>query len=120
MAKPRIRQNRFDNWYGYLGNRRVEAFGNSTTASAEENAKAWLAKRTRIQEIRNALKVGAGVFTGALTNELDSLLEPYDRVEQAFANDAKRKHLFDGNGRRKYTLQDALDESAEKFRKGDL
>lgn len=83
----RIRKNRYDNWYGYIGRRRVEAFGNSTTASAEENAKAWLAKRTRIQEIRNALKVGAGVFTGALTNELESLLEPYDRVEQAFAND---------------------------------
>jgi hypothetical protein len=88
-AKPRIRQNRYDNWYGYMGTRRVEAFGSTPTDSAEENAKAWLA----------------------------SVL----RVEQAFANDAKRKHLFDENGRRKLlTLQDVLDESAEKFRKKDL
>jgi len=69
MAKARIRQNRFDNWYGYVGTRRVEAFGNSPTGSAEENAKAWL--------------------------------EGMGRVDQAFANDAKRKHLFDENGRRK-------------------
>lgn len=42
MAKARIRKNRYDNWYGYVGTRRVEAFGNTPTGSAEENAKAWL------------------------------------------------------------------------------
>jgi hypothetical protein len=102
MAKARIRQNRYDNWYGYLGTRRVMAFPNTIpNHGARQAAEEWLAKRNRIQEIRNALKVGAGVFTGALTNELDSLLEPFDRVEQAFANDAKRKHLFDNKGRLK-------------------
>jgi hypothetical protein len=80
MAKFRIRKTQWDNWYGYVGTRRVEAFGNTTTASAEENAKAWLTAKTtktprqiRIAEIENALKAGAGVFTGTLTNELENL-----------------------------------------------
>lgn len=40
--KARIGQNRFDNWYGYLGNRRVIEFGNSKTETAEQAAKRWL------------------------------------------------------------------------------
>lgn len=38
----RIRQNRYDNWYGYEGKRRVEMFGNDAQGTAEEHARAWL------------------------------------------------------------------------------
>jgi hypothetical protein len=81
MAKARIRKNRYDNWYGYLGTRRVIAFPNTIpNYGAEQAAKEWLTAQTtltprqvRIQEIQNALKAGAGVFTGTLTNELENL-----------------------------------------------
>jgi len=39
----RIRQNRYDNWYGYLGARRVRAFGNTPEETAEQQAARWLA-----------------------------------------------------------------------------
>ena len=39
--KRRIKQNRYDNWYGNEGGKRVAAFGNTAEASAEENANAW-------------------------------------------------------------------------------
>jgi len=42
MRKARIKQNRWDNWYGYVGTRRVIAFGNTPEGTAEDNAKAWL------------------------------------------------------------------------------
>lgn len=41
--KPRIRENRWGNWYGYLGNRKVEWFMNDDNGTQEENAKKWLA-----------------------------------------------------------------------------
>jgi hypothetical protein len=59
MAKARIRQNRYDNWYGYVGQRRVEAFGNTPTGSAEENAKAWLTKFLLDQNKEELLKIAA-------------------------------------------------------------
>lgn len=40
--KARIKQNAWDNWYGYLGRKRVEMFFNTSTATAEQNAQAWL------------------------------------------------------------------------------
>lgn len=42
MRKARIKQNRWDNWYGYVGTRRVIAFGITPEGTAEDNAKAWL------------------------------------------------------------------------------
>lgn len=43
--KPRIRQNVWGNWYGYLGNRRVEAFANGREYSMERAAQNWLAEQ---------------------------------------------------------------------------
>lgn len=40
-TKRRIRQNRFDNWYGYLGSRRVRAFANTPEETAEQAATRW-------------------------------------------------------------------------------
>ena len=40
---PRIRQNAWGNWYGYIGNTRVIAFANTIPGSGmEEEAQAWL------------------------------------------------------------------------------
>lgn len=44
LGSVRIRQNRFDNWYGYIGTRRVEMFSNSSTETAEQAANRWLAE----------------------------------------------------------------------------
>src|SRR5262245_50669796 len=40
--KPRIKQNRWDNWYGYLGSKKVIAFFNSPEETMEEAAQRWL------------------------------------------------------------------------------
>ena len=40
--KATIRQNAWDNWYGYVGGRRVEAFGNDAQGTAEQHAIVWL------------------------------------------------------------------------------
>jgi hypothetical protein len=42
-GKPRIRKNAWDNWYGYVGTRRVVMFSNSTTQTQEQQATQWLA-----------------------------------------------------------------------------
>ena len=42
-GKRTIRQNRYDNWYGYLGGRRVRAFGASTTETPAQMAARWQA-----------------------------------------------------------------------------
>jgi hypothetical protein len=39
---PRIRKNRYDNWYGYVGRKRVVMFSNSTTQTQEQQAEEWL------------------------------------------------------------------------------
>lgn len=41
----RIRQNKWDNWYGYKSGRRVIGFTNGTTETMEEQAKRWLRER---------------------------------------------------------------------------
>lgn len=41
-AKRRIKQNKWDNWIGYIGNRRVIMFYNTPYQSAEDAAKEWL------------------------------------------------------------------------------
>jgi hypothetical protein len=43
--KARIRENIYGNWYGYLGNRRVEMFFNSSTETMEQAAKRWLTEQ---------------------------------------------------------------------------
>lgn len=54
LAKSSIRQNRYDNWYGYRGGRRIVMFANSATETAEQAARAWLVRelalRTRLAE----------------------------------------------------------------------
>lgn len=40
--KPRIHKNVWDNWYGYLGRKRVISFCNSPTETQEQQAKRWL------------------------------------------------------------------------------
>jgi hypothetical protein len=42
MKKPRIKKNRYDNWYGYLGSQRVKEFGESSTQTQEQAANEWL------------------------------------------------------------------------------
>lgn len=42
MAKAKIKQNAWGNWYGYIGTRKVAAFSNSPTQSQEDAAKEWL------------------------------------------------------------------------------
>jgi len=42
MAKRRIRQNRYDNWYGYEGGRKVASFFNDAQGTQEEHANRWL------------------------------------------------------------------------------
>lgn len=41
-GKPRIKKNRYDNWYGYLGTRKVISFFNSREATQEQQAHEWL------------------------------------------------------------------------------
>lgn len=43
--KARIKENRYGNWYGYLGTRRVESFFNDSQGSQEDHAKEWLARQ---------------------------------------------------------------------------
>ncbi len=52
MARRRIHQNVWGNWYGYEGTRRVIAFGNSPEATAEQAAHAWLAAGVRFEIVR--------------------------------------------------------------------
>jgi hypothetical protein len=48
-AKPRIRQTIYDNWYGYLGTRKVEYFS-GTPRNQEEQARRWL--ESQLKQIR--------------------------------------------------------------------
>jgi hypothetical protein len=41
--KARIKQNIYGNWYGYLGNKRVMEFGETSEFTQEQNAQRWLA-----------------------------------------------------------------------------
>jgi len=42
IENRRIRQNAWGNWYGYIGRRRVIAFGDSPVRGAEAEAERWL------------------------------------------------------------------------------
>jgi DnaJ-class molecular chaperone len=42
-----IRQNRYDNWYGYVGGRRVEQFFASSGETQQQAAERWLSQRER-------------------------------------------------------------------------
>ena len=44
--KATIRQNAWDNWYGYLGGKKVIAFGNAKGQTAERAANEWLAQQS--------------------------------------------------------------------------
>jgi len=44
--KARIKQNAWGNWYGYLGNKKVESFSNTPTETMEQQAQVWLAANT--------------------------------------------------------------------------
>ena len=46
MAKPSIKQNAWDNWYGYIGNRKVASFFNTPTETQEQQAKRWLQEQS--------------------------------------------------------------------------
>lgn len=45
MSTYRIKQTKWDNWYGYEGNRKVAIFADSPTESAEQQAQRWLRER---------------------------------------------------------------------------
>jgi hypothetical protein len=42
-----VKCNQWDNWYGYAGGRRVEAFANDSQGSQEQHAHAWVLARYR-------------------------------------------------------------------------
>jgi hypothetical protein len=46
--KRRIHQNVWGNWYGYEGNKRVAAFSEGPTCSAEQAAERWLKDGSQI------------------------------------------------------------------------
>ena len=46
---PKIIKNRFDNWNGYLGNKKVIEFGNSREFTAEQHAQQWLKEKQEEQ-----------------------------------------------------------------------
>lgn len=86
--KARIRQNRFGNWYGYLGTRRVAAFGNSTTETAEQAAARWLREQTEGKvvvgrndgtgpRVRFATVAAAEAYLGGLPNQQDVVAGAY-------------------------------------------
>ena len=52
MSKPRIKQNAWGNWYGYLGNRKIECFFNDDQGTQEQHAQEWLAEQQVQQEQR--------------------------------------------------------------------
>jgi hypothetical protein len=52
--KPRIRQNIYGNWYGYLGNHRVESFFGSVEVQ-EEKAIEWLYAQIEMAKASDAL-----------------------------------------------------------------
>lgn len=43
--KMRIRQNVYDNWYGYVSGRKVIGFMNTPTETQRQMAERWLAER---------------------------------------------------------------------------
>jgi hypothetical protein len=47
VGKPRIHQNVWGNWYGYIGRKRVIAFGNSKEETAEQAANRWLKEQSK-------------------------------------------------------------------------
>lgn len=48
--KARIRKNIWDNWYGYLGTRRVIAFANTIPGyGMQQEAEKWLAEQKKIE-----------------------------------------------------------------------
>ena len=47
MARYSIKENRYGNWYGYKGNKRVEIFFAIPGKSQEDSAKEWLQERTK-------------------------------------------------------------------------
>ena len=70
-AKPRLRINVRDNWYGYLGRNRVASFGNTSHYTAQQHAEMWLRARQ-----------GYAVLTNTLAHlAIDSVEsgKPYDR-----------------------------------------
>ncbi len=44
----RIRENRWGNWYGYAGRKRVEMFFASPEKSQEQSAREWLFERNAL------------------------------------------------------------------------
>lgn len=49
--KRTVRQNRYDNWYGYEGGKRVIAFGNSKEFTAEQAAQQWQAEGAKTEKV---------------------------------------------------------------------
>jgi hypothetical protein len=45
-ARYRIRETAWGNWYGYLGSKRVECFGASSTETQQQAAERWLREKT--------------------------------------------------------------------------
>lgn len=47
-SKPRVRQNLYGNWYGYIGTSKVEYFS-GTPRNQEEQARRWLSDQLKIR-----------------------------------------------------------------------
>lgn len=58
MGKITIKQNKYDNWYGYEGGRKIIAFANDSQGTQEEHAQAWLTQKEDEQRGFNDRKAG--------------------------------------------------------------
>jgi len=62
MLAPRkiaIRQNIWDNWYGYVGGKKVIAFGNDPYGSQEQHAKEWKEEALKNEHLRPSYRYAA-------------------------------------------------------------
>ena len=70
FPKRTIKQNRYDNWYGYVGGKLAEAFCNDGERTQEENAHRWLETQTSADEFIEDLLKAEDAIAG-LSNAAD-------------------------------------------------
>lgn len=61
--RARIRENAWGNWYGYIGNKRVEQFFNTPEETQEQQARRWLAEQEAQGHTPGAHRVTPSQYT---------------------------------------------------------